>query len=139
MAWGIERMKQGFFNQSIGLVLGALPALVAHHILLIRQLGLIELLKQRTHAIAFYPQGQFQLIGRQRLEIVGAIKICGAVDLRRARTLENRKVLVFRDILGALKHHVFEQMRKARAPRLFVSRPDVIPEVDRHQRQPLVF
>ena len=139
MTLGIERVEQGLFNQSIGLVLGALAALVAHHILLIGKLGLIELLEQRAHAIAFYPQSQFQLVGRQRLEIVGAVKICGAVDLRCARTLENRKVLIFRDVLGALKHHVFEQVRKAGAPGFFVGRPDVIPEVHRHQRQPLIF
>ena len=41
-------------------------------------------------------------------------------------------------VLRALEHHVLEEVREAGAARLLVGRADVIPEVHRDQRQPVI-
>ena len=41
-------------------------------------------------------------------------------------------------MLGSFEHHVLEKMGKPRAPRSFVHGADVIPEVYRDQRQPMI-
>ena len=45
---------------------------------------------------------------------------------------------LFADVLGALEHHVLEEVCEARAPGALVQRPHVIPEIDGNQRQPVV-
>ena len=40
-------------------------------------------------------------------------------------------MLRLRDVLGALEHHVFEEVGEPRPPGLFVLGPHVVPEVDR--------
>ena len=99
MTLGEQRVEQRLVHQSIGTVLGALTTFVAHHILLVGELGLIEHFRQKAHAIAFDPQRQLQLIGRHGLEVVGAIKVCRAIDLRCARAFEDAEVLIFWDVL----------------------------------------
>jgi hypothetical protein len=47
-------------------------------------------------------------------------------------------VLIARHVLRALKHHVLEEVREPGAPLRFVRRTDVVPEVHRHNRQPIV-
>ena len=42
-------------------------------------------------------------------------------------------------MLGAFEHQVLEQVRKAGASRALVLRADVIPDVDGHHRQLMVF
>ena len=42
-------------------------------------------------------------------------------------------------VLRSLEHHVFEQVREARAPGLLVRRSDVVPDVHRDKRQTMVF
>jgi hypothetical protein len=44
-----------------------------------------------------------------------------------------------RHVLRALEHHVFEQVREACAARLLVGWTDVVPEIDRDQRQAAIF
>ncbi len=44
----------------------------------------------------------------------------------------------FPDILGALEHHVLEEVSEASQPRPLVGRPHVIPDVDRNQGQPVI-
>ena len=73
-----------------------------------------------------------------RLEVVGAVEVGGAVDVGGAGGLEQLEVRVGGDVLRALEHHVLEQVREAGAARHLVGRADVVPEVDRDQRQPLV-
>ena len=48
------------------------------------------------------------------------------------------EVRVAGHVLRALEHHVLEQVREPGAARLLVRRTDVIPEVHRHQRQPVI-
>ena len=43
------------------------------------------------------------------------------------------------DVPGPLEHHVLKQMGESGEPRPFVGRADMIPDIHRHQRQPVVF
>jgi hypothetical protein len=42
-------------------------------------------------------------------------------------------------VLGAFEHHVLEEVGEAGAPGALVQRADVVPQVDRDQRQPMIF
>ena len=57
--------------------------------------------------------------------ILGAIAAGGPVHSA-AIVFDQHEVLAFADVLGPLKHHVLEQMGKARAPIALVTRTDVI-------------
>ena len=120
------------------MVLDALTPLVADDVLLVRKRCLIDLVEQVSHAIRFEPQRQLELVGGERFEVVGAIEVGRAVDVAGARSFEQLEVLIARDVLRALKHHVLEEVRETGAPLVFVRRPDVIPQVDRDDRQTAV-
>ena len=102
-------------------------------------LRLIDVVEQIAHAIGLEPQRQLQLVRRHRLEVVRAIEVGRAVEAGGAGALEQLEMRVARHVLRALEHHVLEQVREARAARRLVRRPDVIPEVDAHERQPTIF
>ena len=53
-----------------------------------------------------------------------------AVGVGGAGPLQVPEVLVLGDVLGALEHHVLEQVRETGAPRLLVLRADLVPDVD---------
>ncbi len=129
MALGIEFVEDGFLDDAVGGVLDALAALVAHHVLLVGQAGLIEFVGQIAHAVGFEPQSEFQLVRGKRLEIIGAVEIGGAVDVGGARRFQILDVIIAGNVLGALEHHVLEQVRESCAAREFVRRADVIPDV----------
>ena len=131
-----QRLDHRLLGQSIWLVLDTLPPLIAHDVLLIRQRGLIDLLQQVAHAIRLEPQCKLHLGRWDGLEVVGAVVVGGAVQVARAGGLEQTDVGVGRHVLRALKHHVLEEVREPRPSLVLVGRTDVIPEVDRHHRQP---
>ena len=56
----------------------------------------------------------------------------------RAGAFEQLEVRVARHVLRALEHHVLEEMREAGAAGCFVRGADVVPEIDGHQRQPVI-
>src|SRR5258708_4202457 len=58
------------------------------------------------------PQAQLELVGGRRLEIVGGVVVGRAVAVGRARLGQVLEVRVLGDVLGALEHHVLEQVRK---------------------------
>src|SRR6267154_3301674 len=113
-------MEQPFFHYAVRSVFHALPPLVAYHVLLIRKICLVQFVRQITHAVGLQPQRQFQLIRRQRLEIICAIKIRGAVDIRSARSFQIMKVRAAGNVPRSFEHHVLEQMRETGTPRKFV-------------------
>ena len=49
------------------------------------------------------------------------------------------KMRAARHVPRSFKHHVFEKMRETRAPRKFVRRSHVVPQVHRHHWQPMIF
>jgi hypothetical protein len=135
---GEEVLVQRLLDQAIRCVLDALAALVAHHVALVLQLRLVELLQQEPHAVALEPERELELVGGQRLEVIGTVEIGGAIEVRCARPFHELQMPVLRHVLGALEHHVLEQVREARTPDLLVGRSHVIPEVHRDHWQPAV-
>ncbi len=133
-----QLVEHRLVDDAVRLVLDALPALVADDVLLVREIGLIDHVEQVAHAIGFEPQPEFELVRRQRFEVVRAIEVGRAVDVAAAGALDGAEVRVALHVLRALEHHVLEQVGETGAPRLFVGRPDVIPEIHRDQRQPVI-
>ena len=75
---------------------------------------------------------------RQRLVVIGALGRSRAVH--RAAGIED--VLEMRglgNIFGPLKHHVLEQVGKARPSDFFITRADIVIKRDRHNRYGVVF
>ena len=95
---------------------------------------MVKAVEQVTHAIAFQPQRQLNLVRRQSFEVVRAIKIRGAIDVARARGLEITERSAD-GVLGTFEHHVFEQVRKPGASGPLIGRADVIPQIHRHHGQ----
>ena len=93
---------------------------------------------QRRHPIGFEPQGERQIVGRQRGPehrlVIGRIGVALA-----AAAGNHRRVPLGRDVLRALEHQVLEQVRKPGPARLLVLRPDVIPQLHVHDRRRMVF
>src|SRR5208282_438415 len=91
------------------------------------------------HAVRFQPKGKFELIGRKSFKIVGAVKTGGTVEIGSPGGLQVVDVGAAGDVLGALEHHVLEQMGETGASRGLVRGADVIPNVYSHQRQAVIF
>ena len=107
-----QRLRDGFVRDAVRPILHALPPLVAHDVLLVRELRRVELVEQIPHAVGLQPQGELELIRRQRLEVVGAVEIGRAVDVAGAGGFEELEMRVGRHVLRALEHHVLEQVRE---------------------------
>ena len=112
---GKQLVEQRFFDDAVGLVLDALAPLVADHVLLVREVGLVHLIEEVAHAIRLEPERQLELVGRKRFEVVRAVEVSRAVQVARAGALERAEVRVAGHVLGALEHHVLEEVREARA------------------------
>ena len=137
MLLGKQQVHHLFVGHTVGPAL-ALAALVAHHVPLIGQQHPVEPLHQETHAVALQPQRQLQLVRGHGLEVIRAVEVGGAVHVRGARALHNLDVRLLAHVLRALEHHVLKQMRKPGTTRPLVERAHVVPEIDRHQRQPVI-
>ena len=109
-------MKQALLYDAVGSVFRALPALVPHHVLLIRKIGLVQLVRQISHAVGLQPEGKLQLVRRQCFIVVGAIEIRRSIDVRCSRGLQITIVRAAWNVLRTFEHHVFEQVRETRAP-----------------------
>ena len=134
----IEQVDQLLFRVSVRTVLHRLAPLVADHILLVGELLRIDRVEEIPHAIRFDPERQLEPVGGNRLEVVRPVVVRRAVDVGRARRFEHLEVRVLRRVLRPLEHQVFEQMCEARASLHFVGRADVIPEIHRDNRQPVI-
>src|SRR5689334_17834890 len=133
MPGGKEPVKQLLLDHSVGNVLDTLTPLVSNDILLSRKILLIELVDQVSHPIGLEIKAERELIGRESLEVVRTIKVGGAVVLARTSPFQQFEMLVRFHIARALKHHVLEQVSEACATDLFVSRADMVPQIDRDQ------
>ncbi len=126
---GQQRRKQ----HPIGLVF-ALLLLVEHHAPLRIQLVLRQRRQQPAHAIGFQKQRQRQRRGRHGLEIIGAVKARGAVEVGRPDRLQRLEMLLL-VVLRAIEHQMLEQMRIAGLPHRLVLRSHMIPHAHRNQRR----
>ncbi len=134
----IEHVHELLLRVAVRAVLDALPPLVAHDVLLVGELLAVDRVEQVAHPVGFNPQRELEPVRRDRLEVVRPVVVGGAVDARRARAFEHLEVRVLRRVFRPLEHQVLEQVREAGPARGLVDRPDVIPEVHRHDRQPTV-
>ena len=137
---GIEQLAEPLLRPAVGDVLDALPLLVADDIPLRVQLLLIDGVEEEAHAIALEPQRKLQPIGGHCLEVVGAIPLGGAVQVRRAVALEHgeHRALVAVEVLRALEHEVLEEVREPAAPLALVDRAHVVPDVHGSDRRAVV-
>ena len=86
--------------------------LVAHHTLLVLQVFVRY--SETAHAIGFGPQHRLQFVRGHHLKIIRKVEPCGSVQ-HSAVLLHQFDELHLAEVLGALKHHVFEQMSEAGA------------------------
>ena len=131
MVHGIERVRHREPLAAVGDVVVVLAAFVAHHVALVLQAGLGDRVEEVPHALALEPERGLEPVGRHHLVVVGAIGIGRAVDLERPDALQDPEVLVLAGVLGALKHHVLEQVRKPGLAGKLVAAADVVPDAHR--------
>ena len=97
----------------VRLVFHSLPPLVPHDFPLIVKLGLRQNISQRGQPVGLEPEHVFQIAGRYRLKIIGAVFVRCSVDsaLKQvcAGFLDEAKILAV-CILRSFEHHVFEQV-----------------------------
>src|SRR5438874_6282715 len=132
----VEEIANALLRRPVRNVFDALAELVADDVALDLQLLLVQRGQQEAHAVAFQPERRGQLVGGYRLVVVGAVEVRRSVPARRADRFENG-VGVLR-VHRAGEHHVLEQVREPAAPRRLVRRADVVPDVHRYLRQPVV-
>ena len=137
----VEELDQALIGAAVRDILDALPPFVAHHLPLRVELLLIDGVEQKAHPIALQPERQLEAVRRHGLEVVGAIPVGRAVQVRRAVALEQGEdgPLVSVEVLASLEHEVLEQVREAAASLALVHRADVVPDVHRHQRSAVIF
>lgn len=122
---------------AVGHVVVALAALVLDDVALVLHRRVVEGGEQRAHPVGFQPEGEFELVGRHRLEVVGALEARGAVE-RAAGSLHEFEVAVVGDVGGALEHQVLEQVGQPGAALDLVAGADVVPEADGGDRGEVV-
>ena len=84
---------------------------------------------QRAHSVTFQPESKGQLVRRKRFEIIRPFAGGGAIH--RSSSVRNPlKMRGLWNVLRALEHHVFEEMRKARSTDLFISGTCVVIDRD---------
>jgi hypothetical protein len=138
VALGVEGLVQGLFDDAIGLVLDALAALVAHHVLLVGQGHRVDLVDHPAQHVGLQPQALLQLVGRQREVVVGAVEVGRAVAVGAAGGVDVLVELAARDVPAAGEDEVLEQVGEAGLPGPLVARAGMQPQVEGHQRQAVV-
>jgi hypothetical protein len=113
----------------------AQPPLLFHHLALA-----IEVLRrdrESRHPIRLEPEGEFESVRRQSLEVSRSVVVRRAV-VGAARRQDVPLELARLEVLCLLEEHVLEQVSKARAADLLVGTPDVVPDVHRDHRRRVV-
>ena len=132
---GERLVVDDLIQASVRLIVDAHPALFLHDLALALERVLVD--PQRRHAVGFHPQHQRQVVRRHRFPehrlVVGRVGVALAADRR-----QHRCVRFGLDVLGALEHQVLEEMREPGAARLLVLRPDVIHDLQVHDRRRVV-
>ena len=132
----VEGMKADqLVQQAERRILDAHAALFLHHLALGDEGLLVH--AQARHAIGFHPQRQRQVLRRNGLMKHRRVLVGIGVGLATNRG-DDRRVLFGLDVLGALEHHVLEEMREAGPARLLVLRTHVVPQLDLDNRRRLV-
>src|SRR5215203_2254595 len=119
----VEQLLLYLAALAICLVINTKPSFFLNCVALVVQIVFSD--RQTLHAIGFEKESEVELVGRQHFEIVCAIFVGGAVHVA-AVIKDEHEMFTGADVLGALEHHVFKEMRKTRATLAFVTRTDVI-------------
>ena len=130
----MARWKRVLRDQVVGLAIGlvlALPLFVLHHSALFVEFRLGDGAGEVAHAVGFHPQHRVQRRGGHVLEVVGAVVAGGSVQIGCAQFFEHLEIVGI-EVLAAVEHQVLEQVREPGLAALLVLRPDVVPDVDRH-------
>ena len=88
---------------------------------------------QRAHAIGFEPQHAIEGVRGHRLVVVGDVVVRRAIE-HAAGGIDQLDVHHFSGVLGALKHHVLEQVREAAAAARLEAKSDVVVDADGDDR-----
>jgi len=126
-AVGVHLVGQGPQQQrlvAVGLVQIALPVFFDDHLFL--GLQLLGRDVQPSHAVAFEPQGRFDVGRRQGDVEVGVVVVGEGVVV--ARSHLHRQVEIGHGFRAA-EHEVLEQMGESRACGIFVARPHLVEHV----------
>ena len=106
-----------------------LTFLVLHDTALFVEAGRVDGAKEVTHAVGLEPENAVERGDRHVLEIIRAVLVGRAVEVRGAERLDGLEVVVV-VVLAAVEHEVLEQVREPGLAGLLVLRADVIPDVD---------
>ena len=131
-----ERGEQRHRRETVRAVLVVLAALVQHDVALVRELCLRERRQQEAHAVRFHPQGELEGVGRHHFPVVRTVGVGRSVE-RRAGALQRLEEAAI-VMLRPLEHQMLEQVRETGMSRMFVLRSDVVPDVDRDDRTPVI-
>ena len=107
----VARLPPLLAHQTVRLVVDALGPLVLDGGTLDLELLLAHRIEQEAHPIRLQPENFFQLGGRHRLVVVGAVLVGGAIHVATG-LVDDPHVLLIPHVLGALEHHVFEEVGK---------------------------
>jgi len=135
--WKCQRC-QSLYPGSIWLIINRPSTLVFHYIPLIVELFLGHCRKEVSHPICLEPQRERQLVRRNCFVVVRPLEPGRSIESSTC-SLNQLEMLIRAHVLGTLKQHMLEQMRKSGAAGLLICRPDVIPEVDRNDRRGVIF
>ena len=134
MSLGVEGSKDRLVRAAVRNVVDSLPALVLHNLALEVELALVHGRKEETHAIRVEPESESKRIRGQVLIVVSPVLGGGPVVVRTC-SLERLIEHADRNVLRSHEHDVLEQVREPGTPRLFVTRANLVPAVDRDDRR----
>ncbi len=137
VALGVRQGGQLLERRAVRDVVVPLAALVLDDVPLVLHGLVVQGGQQGPHPVRLQPERELQLVGRHRLEVVGALEAGGAVE-GAAGALDQLEVPVARYARRALEHQVLEEVSQAGTPLDFVARADVVPEADRGDRGQVV-
>ena len=120
---------------AVGLIVHAEAALLLDRVDLVVELLLRD--HQRPHPVGLEEQREIELVGRQDLEVERPILVGRAVH---AAAVHEHQIgmLAGTDVLGALEHHVLEQVREPGAALALVARADVVVHRNREDRRGVI-
>lgn len=137
VALGVGQGGEPLEGRAVGNVVVPLAALVLDDVALVLHGLVVQGGQQGPHPVRLQPERELQLVGRHRLEVVGALEAGGAVE-GTAGALDQFEVAVARYARRPLEHQVLEEVSQAGTSLDFVARADVVPEADRGDRGQVV-
>ena len=111
-----------------------LPLLVLHHTALLVEFRLIDGAQQVAHPVTFKEEYRIERGSGHVLEVVRAIHVRGAVQIRGAQRTQRLEIVVV-EVLASVEHEVFEEMGEPGLARFLVLGAHVIPHVYRNNRR----